>query len=222
MLVGQEPAHVDPNLGDDHLGAEILDSRDRHDELDCGPKGSKDALHLRVNRGNGCIESVNLIEMKAQQEPMVFVTRPRRASRSSSCDALTRRLARLASLAGLVSPAIKASIIARPLWPIKSDSTESNLMLASSSVFCTRSMWLHCSRINCLRVRNWLRISCVCVSGTKLDRIRPCANSSASHMASLTSVLRPGTFFTWAAFAKTNSNSPSSRMCQTGFQILCS
>jgi hypothetical protein len=67
MLVRREPAHVDPNLGDDHLGAEILDSRDRHDELDCGPKGSKDALHLRVNRGNGCIESVNLIEMKAQQ-----------------------------------------------------------------------------------------------------------------------------------------------------------
>jgi hypothetical protein len=25
------------------------------------------------------------------------------------------------------------------LWPIKSESTESNLMLASSSVFCTRS-----------------------------------------------------------------------------------
>jgi hypothetical protein len=33
-------------------------------------------------------------------------------------------------LTGLVSPAISASIMARPLLPIKSVSTESNLMLA--------------------------------------------------------------------------------------------
>ena len=91
-------------------------------------------------------------------------------------------------------------------------------MLASSSVFCTRCTWLDCSRTNCLRVRSRLRISCVCVSGTKLARIRPCANNSASHIASLTSVLRPGTFFTCAAFANTNANSPSSKMCHTGFQ----
>jgi hypothetical protein len=39
-----------------------------------------------------------------------------------------------------------------------------------------------------------------------------------SHIASLTSVLRPGTFFTCAAFANTNLNSPSSKMCHTGFQ----
>jgi hypothetical protein len=30
--------------------------------------------------------------------------------------------------------------------------------------------------------------------------------------------LTAGTFFTCAAFASTNSNSPSSRMCHTGFQ----
>jgi hypothetical protein len=34
----------------------------------------------------------------------------------------------------------------------------------------------------------------------------------------LTSVLRPGTFFTCAAFTNTNANSPSSKICQTGFQ----
>jgi hypothetical protein len=33
-------------------------------------------------------------------------------------------------------------------------STESNLMLASSSVFWTRSTWLDCSRTNCFRVRS--------------------------------------------------------------------
>ena len=58
MTSRQEPAHVGPDLGDNDLGAEIRDSRDRHDELDCGPKGSKDLLHLRVDRGNSCPESV--------------------------------------------------------------------------------------------------------------------------------------------------------------------
>ena len=48
-------------------------------------------------------------------------------------------------------------LLARPLLPIKSESTESNLMLASSSVFCTRSTWLDCSRTNCLRVRSRLQ-----------------------------------------------------------------
>jgi hypothetical protein len=59
-------------------------------------------------------------------------------------------------------------------------------------------------RTNCLLVRSRLRISWVCASGTKLAWIRPWANSSASHIALLTSVLRPGSFFTCAAFAKTN------------------
>jgi hypothetical protein len=35
-------------------------------------------------------------------------------------------------------------------------------------------------------------------------RMRPRTSRSASHSASLTSVLRPGTFLTCAAFAKTN------------------
>lgn len=35
---------------------------------------------------------------------------------------------------------------------------------------------------------------------------------------SFTSVLRPGTFFTCAALASTNSNSPSDKMCHTGCQ----
>src|SRR5215471_3916794 len=52
---------------------------------------------------------------------------------------------------------------------------------------------------------------------TKLDRIRPCANRPASHIASFTSLLRPGTFFTCVAFARMSAKRPS-RMCQTGFQ----
>ena len=44
---------------------------------------------------------------------------------------------------------MSASIIARPLMPITSVITESNLMFASSSVFCTRRMWLAFSRTSC-------------------------------------------------------------------------
>jgi hypothetical protein len=51
-----------------------------------------------------------------------------------------------------------------------------------------------------------------------LGRISPWAIRSASQAASLASVLRPGTFLTWAALAKTSANSRSDRMCHTGFQ----
>ena len=68
----REPAHVDPDLGDDDVSAEALDTRNRHQELDCGAKGPKVCLHLRVDRRHGGIESVDLVEMKAQQEAMVL------------------------------------------------------------------------------------------------------------------------------------------------------
>ena len=72
MCVRREPAHVDADLGDDDVGAEVLDARGRHYQLDCGAKGPKVCLHLRVDRRHGGIESVDLIEMKAKQEAMVF------------------------------------------------------------------------------------------------------------------------------------------------------
>ena len=108
--------------------------------------------------------------------------------------------------------------MARPLLPSRSATTPSSLTLASSSVFCSRSAWLAFSRASCLRVRRSERSSAVGPSGTKLARTRPCASSSASQVASFTSVLRPGTFLTCAALARTSANPPSARMCQTGFQ----
>src|ERR1035437_4671753 len=72
MCVRREPAHVDSDLGDDDVSAEVLNARDRYYEVDCGAKGPKVRLHLRVDRGHSCIESVDLIEMKAQQKAMVL------------------------------------------------------------------------------------------------------------------------------------------------------
>ena len=50
---------------------------------------------------------------------------------------------------------------------------------------------------------------------TKLGLTRPWASKSDSHMASFTSVFRPGTFLTCAALASSNSNQPSNTF-QTG------
>jgi hypothetical protein len=49
-----------------------LDARNRRYELDCGAKGRKVRLHLRVERGHGGIKSVDLIEMKTKQKTMVL------------------------------------------------------------------------------------------------------------------------------------------------------
>ena len=56
-----------------------------------------------------------------------------------------------------------------------------------------RWTWLAFSRVSCLRARVRSRSACSGIAGTKLDRIRPWASRSASHVASFTSVLRPGT-----------------------------
>jgi hypothetical protein len=72
MCGRSESAHVDADFGDDDVSAEVLDAGNRHYEVDCGAKGPKVRLHLRVDRGHGGIESVDLIEMKAQQKAMVL------------------------------------------------------------------------------------------------------------------------------------------------------
>src|SRR6266853_4735676 len=48
MCSRREPAHVDSNLGDDDVSAEVLDAWNRPYEFDCGAKGPKVRLHLRV------------------------------------------------------------------------------------------------------------------------------------------------------------------------------
>jgi hypothetical protein len=71
MGVGCKAAHVDTDLGEDRSRAEILDARDRDYLFDGGAKGRNAGLHLLVDIGDGGIEGVDLLEMKAQQEAMV-------------------------------------------------------------------------------------------------------------------------------------------------------
>ena len=72
MAFGREPAHVVADLGNDNLCADIADAGYRRHMFDGDPKGRNVGLHLLVDRGDGCIESIDLIEMKAQQKAMVL------------------------------------------------------------------------------------------------------------------------------------------------------
>jgi hypothetical protein len=212
MCRRSEPAQVDADLADDAMSAKVLEARDRHYLPDGGAKGRKVRLDLHVDAGGRCIKSVDLIEMKAQQKAMVLG----HAAAQGFAKFLVRGLhpaigkARQFDGIGLAGnqrlddgPAALAHDIGK------------HGVHFDVGVF---ECLLHPQHVPRLRVRIRLRMSWVGVSGTKLARIRPCANNSASHIASLTSVLRPGTFFTCAAFANTNTNSPSSKMCHTGFQ----
>ena len=48
MCGRREPAHVDSDLGHDDVSTEVLDAWNRPYEFDCGAKGPKVRLHLRV------------------------------------------------------------------------------------------------------------------------------------------------------------------------------
>ena len=54
------------------MGAEVVETGNRLDQVGCDAKRPKIRLHLLVDRRDGGTESVDLIEMKAQQEAMVF------------------------------------------------------------------------------------------------------------------------------------------------------
>jgi hypothetical protein len=72
MTLGRKSANVDADLGNNDLCTHALDTGNRCHEFDCGLKGCEIRLHLLVDRGDGRIESIDLIKMKAQQEAMVI------------------------------------------------------------------------------------------------------------------------------------------------------
>ena len=86
MTAGGKAAHVEADLGKNCLRSQEFDAWDGAYLLDGGAKGRNGGLHLPVDLGDGCIDGINLTEMQAQQK----ITRPCRASRKLSWEALTR------------------------------------------------------------------------------------------------------------------------------------
>src|SRR5215471_12866313 len=121
MCGRRKPAHVDADLGDDDVGAEVLDARNRRDQLDGSAKGPQAFLHLCIDFGNGGLKSIDLIEVKTQQKAVLVRHAAAKGFTQLFLRALHPPIGKAASLVGLVSPAISASIMARPLLPITSE-----------------------------------------------------------------------------------------------------
>ena len=71
MTAGGKAGHVNSDLGKNCLCSQGLDARNGSYLFDGGAKGRNGGLHLLVDSGNGGIEGVDLIEMKAQEEAML-------------------------------------------------------------------------------------------------------------------------------------------------------
>src|ERR1035438_10481551 len=110
------------------------------------------------------------------------------------------------SNSGESSPAIIASMIRRPLTPIRSVATEDNFKLAVSN---KSRIWLCTSPRSCSKLRRWRsicrnsRISC---GGTKLASSRLSCRYSAMRRASRWSLLRPCRALTCAGFTSSSRN----------------
>jgi hypothetical protein len=87
MGVCWKAAHVVADLGEERLRSQRLNARDGICLLDGDTKGRDAGLHLPIDFGDGGIDPSR---MKSQQEAVVPRSRPRRASRKVSCEALTR------------------------------------------------------------------------------------------------------------------------------------
>ena len=64
MAFGREAAHVDADLGDDDLGAELADAGDRAQDCDRRAKGLDVGVDLLVNLGDGGIDGVDVLECR--------------------------------------------------------------------------------------------------------------------------------------------------------------
>jgi hypothetical protein len=89
--------------------------------------------------------------------------------------------------------------------------TEDSLIPASSSSFSSRCASRLRSRVMTVRARVRSRNSRIGGGGTNDARTNPCAPRSASHAASETSLLRPGTFLASRALTNITSKPSSSK-----------
>jgi hypothetical protein len=121
-------------------------------------------------------------------------------------------MARSASLAGSRSPAIIASIMARPdTDPASLEMTEVSLHRASSRVFSSRCQHRVRSWVRCSSCRVYWRSARISGGGTNDGRSRPISVSRAIHCASVLSVFgRPGRFRAWEAFTSWTSSPAAS------------
>ena len=189
---GGEPAHVEADLGEDHLRRVRADAGDLVEAVDgaeCGLGHGVDRLAggRATRRGstgwasgiaasNWSMRAVRVsiwVVDLVQQHPGEFgwsSNRPSRAATKAECLVFIRPRASPASTFGSRCPAISASIMARPDTPMMSVATADILIRASSSSFS--------SRCTC-RDRSWVR-SCAAGCSRVIAGSVPAAGNSAA------------------------------------------
>ena len=218
MPGGREAVHVEADLGDNDPGAELADAGDRGQEPDGGAKGRRLRVDLPVDRGDRPVEGIDLVEMQPQQEAVVAC----HPSPQGGAKLVGRGLEATVEHGQHrgIGLALDERLEHRPA--ADAEHVGDHRVELDVGVLQGLLQPLGVARLLAHELLSWVRrrvrIASVAASGTKLARISPCASSSASQAASATSVLRPGTFLTCAAFARISPNPPSSSTCQTGFQ----
>src|SRR5439155_18473042 len=218
MRGGGKPAHVGADLRQDDLGAEFADPRYRAQLLDGVTKGSQPGINLPVNRGDAGIERVDLLQMETEQEAMVSLDAlvqgfAQPCLRRSDLGVRERGQLGRVGLAGDQRldhrPAAAPHDIGQNRHQLDGGFLQGLLQALDRARLLAHQLLARAQQ----PPSSWIS-----GPGTKLARISPCASSSANHVASFTSVLRPGTFLTCAALASTSSKPRPASTCQTGFQ----
>lgn len=173
MICRLKAAHVHTNLRQDDARRKLAEARDRAQYLLGGAKGFEVGLDLLIDALDGRIDGVDLVEVNLEQEALVpfacgragpLAVDPRWPGGGNGpmqpwpgvCSGLRSVLR---EYGGRSSPEYRT--------------TMSSLMLASSSAFWMRWMWLKRSRTNCLRVRNRLAHLLGRLVGHEIDLDQP-------------------------------------------------
>src|SRR6266849_5258236 len=203
---GWKAVHVAADLGHDGGGRQGADSGDCAQKLDHGTKGDLTVATLRmqaadplidfaVDLSDRPIQAIPLLQVQVEEKAVVIRQPPMQRVVEllrRRLDLLAGQLGQLTRLANTFDHRLDHPSAARA-HDIADDRVELDLG------FNQRNSWISSP-------------------GTKLALISPHANRSAIHVASFTSVLRPGTFLMCAAFATINSKGPSPRILNTGIQ----
>ena len=72
MTGGFKAAHIDTDLGDDHLGGERADARNAVQHFEGDPKRFDVAVDLLIDASDGRVLGIDLIQMQLQHKAMMI------------------------------------------------------------------------------------------------------------------------------------------------------
>ena len=155
---------------------------------------------------NGLIQLVKMAQPAASHRRVVLIEMVDQRLADLGIFGRSRPLVNSASTTGSRCPSIIASVIRRNVTDDVAEVTLDSLIPAACMFFSNRWITRLRSVDQRLAIRVRFRNRRISGGGTKLGRNNPCSINCAIHVASATSVLRPGTLRMRAAFTSIYSN----------------